>query len=302
MKEDKWVKSLVWDILAMCWCGVLFALSVNCFTAPNHIAPGGATGLATLMYDMWGLPIGTGVLLINLPLFLIAALCTRRSFLGRTIAATIVTSALIDILAFLPAYTENVMLAAIFGGVLSGMGLAAVLARSIATGGSDMAAQLLKLKFPSLRTGTAVFAVDGAVVLLAGLVYRDISSTLYATITIFVTSYVIDAVLSGLDDTRMVYVISEHSRDIARAIMERLERGVTLLEGEGGWSAAARMVVLCVVRPYEVHRLKVLVNEIDPDAFVILAKAGEVFGDGFKREQSIGKTRKNPAAGKKPSD
>ena len=301
MKANGWARTLIGDFLAMCLCGVLFALSVNCFTAPNHIAPGGATGLATLMYDLWGLPIGAGVLCVNAPLFVIAALCTKRSYLSKTVAATIITSALIDALAFLPAYTEDVLLAAIFGGVLSGMGLAAVLSRSVATGGSDMAAQLIKLKLPALRTGSAVFAVDGLIVLLAGFTYRNISSTLYDAITIFVTSYVIDAILSGLDDTRMVYIISEKSTAIAQAITQRLERGATLLEGEGAYRAAPRKIVLCVVRPLEVHRLNVLVHEQDPQAFVILAKAAEVFGDGFKREESIRREQKErrEKAGKK---
>ncbi len=292
MNKKKKRRGLFLDIGAMCLCGVVFGVSINCFTAPNHIAPGGATGLATLMYDVWGVPIGTGVLLINIPLFIIAAVMTRFSFLGKTIGATIVTSLFIDVLAFLPAYTENALLAALFAGVLTGIGLSCVLARSIATGGSDMAAQLLKLKFPHLRTGSVVFAVDGVVVALAGFVYRDITSTLYATITIFVIGYVIDAILTGLDDTSMAYVISEKGGQISKAITEKLERGATLLYGQGAYSGEERKIVLCVIRPFEVHKLKTIINEVDPACFLILAKAGEVFGDGFKRESSIRKTGK----------
>lgn len=262
---------------------LLYAVSVNVFSVPNAIAPGGATGVATMLHAVWGLPIGTGIILINVPLLAAAFFLIGRAFAVRTMLVTLLCSVVIDATEpFLPTFISGEKLVvALFGGVLSGLGLGLIYLRGATTGGSEVAAQLLAMRLPGLSIGRLILLVDALVVGLSGLVFASLGSLLYAAVLIFVTTRVMDTVVYGVSTAQMVYIITERAEQITQEIFERLHRGVTQIGATGGYSKAPRTMLLCVVRRTQAHTLRALVHRIDPQGFIIVTHAEQVLGKGF---------------------
>lgn len=265
------------------FCGsLLYSLSVNVFTLPNRIAPGGLTGVSTLINYVTGFPVGTAVILMNLPLFFFGAKVLGRDFLLKTVAATLISSAVIDVLApFVPKYSGDPMLAAIYGGVLSGAGMALIFVCGGTTGGTDILAKLIKHAFPHISLGHIILALDAVILAGAAIVYKSVDSALYAIIVIFVSTTIIDRSLYGAGSGKVVYVFSRKADEIAKSITVELCRGATLLKTTGAYSGDDRRVVMCAVRKHEVFRLKKIIIQIDPTAFVIVGDVGQVMGNGF---------------------
>jgi uncharacterized membrane-anchored protein YitT (DUF2179 family) len=277
--------------------GSLFeAISVNTFTAPNHIAPGGVTGLSTMFNYLWGTPIGVMIFLVNLPIFVWAIVEIGYKLVTKTIVATVICSAAIDIMRiFLPAYKGDEMLAAIFGGVLEGIGLSLVFMRGGTTGGTDLIARLLGRRFRHISTGKLMLCVDVLIVAASAVVYKSMESALYALIAIFVSTKLIDTILYGINigTGKMLFIISECNQQIAQDILTDLNRGVTILKSKGAYSGRESEVLLCAVRRYEVHKVHDIVHSIDKNAFIIVGDAGEITGEGFHEIKPEDKTLKD---------
>ena len=262
---------------------VLYALSVNIFTAPNQIAPGGVTGVATLLNYVWGAPIGTMILLINLPLLLAAWFRLGKACTVRTLIVTVLSSTVIDATAsFLPPFQGDRMLVALFGGVLAGAGLGLIYMRGATTGGTEVVARLLERKFRHIPIGRLILLVDALVVAASALVYRNVETALYAMVLIFVSSSLMDALVYGGDKGKMLLIMSRKEREIADEILNRMERGVTILNATGAYTGGERRVLLCAVRRSEMYQLRSIVMDIDPGAFLIVVSTDEVLGEGFK--------------------
>lgn len=262
----------------------IYAVSVNCFTAPNQIAPGGATGVATILKDLFGTPIGMMTLVVNIPLFLWGIISSGFRFFGKTIAATLICSGMIDLTApYLPQYHGDMVLVALFGGVISGVGLGLIFMTGATTGGSDLAAKLIGRHLRHISLGKLILVIDFVIVLASMAVYRNIESGLYAVITIFVCSKVVDAVLYGFDigNGKLLFVMSEKNEEITREINEKMERGVTMLRSKGGYTGREGYALMCAVRRNEVFRLREIVRAIDPDAFIIMGNAEQIVGESF---------------------
>ncbi len=278
------MRELSIDFLAYLIGSGLDAIAVNTFSAPNNIAPGGVTGLSIIVNYATQAPIGTVIFLLNIPLFLLGLYLIGWKFIAKTVLATFMMSAVIDVTApFIPAYQGDTILAALFGGVVDGLGLGLVLLRGATTGGSDLAARLLVLKFPHLSLGRLMLSVDAVVILVAALVFQNMESVLYAVIMLFVSSRVADGLLYGADRGKMILVVSRKSREIAKGILDQLERGATLLQGKGAYTGEGQEVLLCAVRRHEAAKLHNIVRSVDPDAFWIVTEAGEIMGEGFKQ-------------------
>ena len=260
----------------------LYSVSVAVFTAPNKIAPGGLTGIATILYYVIHTPIGTTMFVLNIPLFLLGFRFIGKRFIARTIICTAMVSVMTDMMAVLPAYRGNMLLAVLYGGVLGGAGLALIFLRGSTTGGSDVASRLLRLKYPHIPMGRMMLLLDVLIIGVSAIVFRSLDSALYAIICSFTGSRVIDSILYGSDNGRMVLVISDNNDEIARVILEDMERGVTLLKGRGVYTGRERDVLMCAVRRPEAARLRAIVRRRDPSAFIIMCEAGEVIGEGFK--------------------
>lgn len=283
----KWASIFV-DILFFLAGSLLYATSVNIFTAPNNIAPGGFTGIATMLNYLFGLPIGSTILVMNLPFFFIGAWQLGKGFLAKVIAGTVLSSVVIDITApFMPAYQGDMMLCCIFGGILSGAGLALIFLRGGATGGTDLIAKLLNRFIRFISLAHLILAADMLVVLATIPVYRSIESPLYAIVFVFVTTKVIDMVMYGSDSGtgKMMFIISKNNQEIKEHILKDLDRGVTELKSRGGYSGVEGEVLLCAVRRGEMHRTLDIVKNADPRAFVIVGDAHEITGEGFKDGQ-----------------
>lgn len=271
-----------WINFAMVTLGcVLFALSFDLFLDPSRIAPGGVSGLAMVVKYLTGLPIGMGILLMNIPLQIAAFLKLGKRFILYTAYATVLSSVLIDLWAFLPAFTNDLLLASIYGGLLMGAGMGMVFAGGATTGGSDVISKLVRLRYPHVRLGKIILLVDCGIVAISATVFQDINRALYAAISLYVSSLVIDLIMNGFDYATMIYIISDFSSEIAAKIQDKLERGVTYLSGQGAYEGAPKKVILCTVKRNESAALYDIVHEIDPNAFLIASEAHQVFGCGF---------------------
>lgn len=278
------LRNILLDVLAYLMGSLLFAISVNAFTAPSNIAPGGLLGISTVLNYLFGLPIGVLIIVMNIPLLILAIIKNGWKFVTRTIVGIVVSSVVIDAVAlFLPAYTGDRMLSAIFGGVLSGVGLAFIFMRGATTGGTDIVARLLRKKFRHIPLGRLMLMVDFVIVCGAALVYWNIESALYAVITIYVSSALVDTVLygTGRGNGKMLFIASKENERIAEAILKDLSRGVTKLKSKGGYTGSEGEVLLCAVRRHEITKIKDVIYSIDPSAFLITGDAGDITGEGF---------------------
>lgn len=280
-KVSEFLKNLV------CYVGggVLLALSISMFTAPNGIAPGGVSGISTMVNYLTGLPIGTMSLVFNVPIFLWAFAEIGVHGVLKSLIATVVSSVSIDLLALVVTpYRGNPLLAALFGGVLQGTALALVFMRGATTGGTDMVAKLLGRHVHFISIGKLMLCVDGLIVAVSALVYQNIENAFYAVITIFVCSRLTDTILYGTDigTGKVLFIISQKSAEITKQILSDVDRGVTVLKSRGAYSGRDGEVLLCAVRRYEVFKVKQIVHETDPDAFLFVCDAGEINGDGFR--------------------
>ena len=293
-KKSKQTEIMI-DIIFFIAGSMIEATSVDVFTSPNHIAPGGITGLSTMLNYLWGTPIGTVIFIINIPIFIWAIVEIGYKLVAKTILGTLFCSIAIDVMrTFLPIYRGDKMLAAIFGGVLEGIGLSLVFMRGGTTGGTDLIARLLGRRFRHVSMGKLILSVDVIIVATSAVVYRSIESPLYALIVIFVSTRLIDAILYGVNigTGKMLFIISECNQQIAQNILKDLDRGVTILKSKGAYSGRESEVLLCAVRRYEVYKVNDIVHSIDKNAFVIIGDAGEISGEGFKEAQPDDKTLK----------
>jgi len=254
------------------------------FLEPCNIAPGGLSGGAMILNTFTGWPVGITSLVLNIPLFIVGYNSMGRMFAFRSLVATILFSLAIDGLKLIgtPALTMDPMLGTIFGGVLLGVGLGMILRGGATTGGSDMAARVVHRYLPFLSVGMFVFLIDCLVVVAAAFCF-DVMSALYALICIFLCGKVIDAVMLGLSKNKACFVMTEKWEQINQRVLEEMDRGVTLIEARGGYTGSERPMVLCVLPPQEVARLKSIVREEDERAFMFITEAHEALGEGFSK-------------------
>jgi len=261
---------------------VLAALGLDLFLVPFRIAAGGLSGLSTILYYVIHVPVGAGMLVLNVPLFLVAYRRLGARTITRSLYGTVALSVAVDLLApVVAAPTHSVLLASLFGGVLEGLGLGLVFRHRGTTGGTDLAAAIGR-SYTGMNVGFLLLLVDAAIALLGGLVFASADLTMYALITIFVTSWVVDMVLEGFSYAKAFLIISPRVEEIAAAVTADLGRGATAWTATGMYTGQRRDVLLVVVNRAEVTRLKDIVFELDPSGFVVLADVHEVLGEGFK--------------------
>ena len=280
-------KEIFSDVLNLFISGCFFAIAYNMFLVPGGIFIGGAGGIATVLRILYGLPTGTMIFCINLPLLLLFIYFYGLRSSMKSLIGIAVSSIFVDVTAalnFLPqAFSpDDYILNAIFGGGILGIAVAFMFKRGYTTGGSDLAALLLKLKFKGIPTPKVILAVDACVVIFAAIATNDFYSILYSFLAIFMCSSALEFVNGGFEKTRLAYIFSEKYEEVADALLKDLNRGVTLLNGVGGYTKAEKKIILCVVKKNELFELKTAVRNIDPNAFMILGEATETIGEGFK--------------------
>lgn len=278
----------LWSIFRYCglilFGNILFGLGFNLFLVPHSLNVGGLSGIAMIVQFLLGKGgIGLYTALMNIPLFLLGYKYIGKSFFWGSLVGMLLNSAFIDLLVNIPIPQTEPLLGAIFGGVLTGAGLGVVFLTGASTGGTDILARLLKRKFHVEKLGAVTLCLDCFVLTLTGIVFGDIAKALYSAITLFISAKVLDAVLYGLDYSSVALIISDRYEDVYRAIDKQLDRGVTFLEGRGGYTGAPKTVLMTAVKSRQISELKQLVQCIDPNAFMIVQPAHQVLGEGFKR-------------------
>jgi len=249
------------------------------FMTPNRIAPGGITGIATILNHLFQWPVGVVSLVLNVPLFLISYREMGRIFAFRSLVATILFSLAIDLLPLRP-MTDDPLLGTLYGGVLLGAGLGLIMRGGATTGGSDMVARMVHRRFSFISVGSFLFAIDCAVVIAASFSIGT-TEALYALINIFLSAKVMDVVIIGFSGNKACFVISDKWEEINRRVLEEMGRGVTHLTSRGGFTGTERPTLLCVISRSEIMSFKRILREVDESAFVIIVEAHEAIGDGF---------------------
>jgi uncharacterized membrane-anchored protein YitT (DUF2179 family) len=256
------------------------ALAYRLFLIPNEVAPGGFTGIGQILNTLLGWNVGTVTLVLNVPLFALSMRSMGLKFGVRSLVASVGLSLLIDYLPF-GALTQDKLLAAIFGGVLGGAGFGLIMLGQATTGGSDMLGMLIHKKLKVVKVSAAVFMVDGLVIAAAGIVY-DVTGAMLALISTYIMAQVLDRVLEGPNMAKAYFIISKKSDEISKAVLKEMDRGVTSLAGRGMYTGEDRAVLLCVINRRETLKLRTLVSDIDPCAFMIATDVREALGEGFQ--------------------
>ena len=278
-------KGKVWIIDILCYtlgC-IIYSAAVSIFITPNQITPGGITGISTVINYLTGIPSGITLFVINIPILIVGFIKLGGNLLLKTAIATSILSISLDISEkFLPSLYADKILVSIFGGIFAGLGISIVMARGATTGGVDIIAKLVNKRFRHFTVGRVILILDVVAIAFATIVYGEIQSALYSVISIYASSVVMDTVLYGGDRGKIIYIISNFADDISKEINTIAKRGVTQFNATGGYTGDERTMLMCTVRVQEVATILSIVNRKDKNAFVVVADAGEIIGEGFK--------------------
>ena len=267
---------------------IIYSVGLSIFLDCSGLVSGGFSGVAMLLSRIIPIELNTGVIVIilNVPLFIIGLKIFGRWFLFNTIFGTVLYSLLVYLFEyflrpFLP-LTENLLLIAIFGGVISGIGLATVFRSGATTGGTDVVVRLMRLKLGDMSFGTMFLLLDFTILLVQAIVFKNIELTLYSALAIAIEDITFDRMLYGFDEAKLFYIISADAESIKRDVIDKLSLGVTVLKGTGGYSGEEKEVLMVAIKKHNYAKLKAAVRDHDPDAFFIVCSSNEIFGKGFK--------------------
>jgi len=262
--------------------GVIYAIGFRFFTYNVELVSGGAAGIAMIINQLTELPIGMVTLCVNIPLFLIAWRTLGFKFMINSTAAMVVCTTLMDLIAYIPITgTGDLLLAAVYGGIIKGFGLGLIYSEGLATGGGDVTVRLLRRKYPYVNLGTFMMCVDAVIVLSYAVIFSRYDKAMYTMISMFVCSKVVDFMVYGSMNAKLCFIITDYSREVQKAIAEKLNRGVTLLDGHGAYSGKNKEVILCIVKKNQMVEARNIARGIDSSAFFVVTDAQEVFGKGF---------------------
>ena len=286
LHENSSVKNILIDLVYTIIGSALVGAALSMFTVPNDIAPGGVSGLATALAYITPIRVSFWTLILNIPLLLCAWRILGKRALVFTLISTVLLSVFIDLsAAFLPAYTNNPLLASFCGGVVTGLGIGMLFLRGISTGGTDLLALLLKRVFPNIASGTLLMMIDATVVAIAVLIFRDIEVALYSVITIFITSKLVDAMAQGVDYAKVIYVVTGVGDKLTDVLNRYTDRGSTIVPAIGGYTKDNKQIVITVTRRNVLSQTLRLIKQTDPDAFIFVMDSTEVHGEGFKLDE-----------------
>ena len=275
------LKKTLLPVLIITAASAVYALGFVWCYVPNGIAFGGITGVAQIInYLVPAFPIGVTVIVINIPLFILGWKFIGGRLLVSSLYAMFVSSVFSDILT--PLREWESLLACIFGGLLLGLSLGLVFQQGATTGGTDLMARLLKLKLAWLPMGKLLMGIDLAVIVAVSITFQTLYAALYGLVALYISTIVMDGVLYGMDTAKVAYIISDKNQEISDAIVKDLDRGVTILHGQGAYTGAEKNVLMCAFKQREIAAIKATVKDIDPAAFVIVCDAHEVLGEGFR--------------------
>ena len=274
----KYIKESIYIVVGC----LLMASGTSLFLLPNQLSSGGFAGISTIIYYLLGLPLGTTMLMLNIPLFILTIIRVGKETAIKGIMGAIILSVFIDILDKLGPITNDRLLACIYGGILIGLGTAIVLKANASTGGTDLLSYVIRSFKPYYRASNLIVIVDIAIVLLNVLFFKEIEIGLYSAIAIYLSGKMIDIVFEGIYFTKTMFIVSNKYKEIAQAIGEQLDRGSTAIYAKGMYTREKRMMLWCVASRGEMAKIKKIAEEIDPKAFLVITSAREAWGKGFR--------------------
>ncbi|OEB99839.1 membrane protein [Lysinibacillus sphaericus] len=281
MNQTQDVRASIVEYVYVIVGAAVVAIGFNVFLLPNQVASGGVSGISTILHGLFGWNPGLVQYAFNIPLFLAGVIILGKKFGVKSFIGTITLPFIVLLTNHWEPWTDNPLLGALFGGIVVGLGIGLVFKGNASTGGTDLLAQIIT-KYTGLSLGTSVLLIDGIIAISAAIVF-DLEKGLYALIGLYVTTKTIDIIQLGFSQSKMVYIITLKQDEVRDAIYAEIDRGVTKLPAIGGYTGEARPVLMVVVYQTEFTKLKQLIKNVDPSAFVIVSDAYEVLGEGFKR-------------------
>ena len=262
----------------------IMAIGISLFLLPNQLSSGGFSGIATITYYLLNIPVGTMVLALNIPLFIMAFFKIGKNFFFKSLLGTISLSVFIDFFEKFSPLTQDRFLACIYGGIIIGVGTAIVLRSKSSSGGTDLISNIIREYNHKIRMGTVIVIVDTIIIALNIIFFRELEIGLYSAIAIYLDGKMIDIIFEGIYFTKLLFIISDKNEQIAEAIGEKIKKGSTGLYGKGMYSNQDKLILVCAAPRSDIAKIKELARDIDSHCFIILSNAREVFGEGFKTE------------------
>ena len=279
--EMNW-KKVSWNVLGIVLGSFMYACGISLFLDPNNLAPGGLIGIAVILNRLLGLETGTLFFLLNIPVVCLGLWKFGPRFIGSTFFAIAINSVFTNDMAGFGVVTTDPFLASLAGSILVGAGIAFVFRSGATTGGIDIIIKIIRMKYKHLKTGHLFLSIDIVIVVISGFVFQDFNIVMYALIAVVVSGRVIDYVLYGGDEAKLIYVISDHADQIADRILKEMSVGATFLKGQGAFTGNDKKVILCAVRKNQSPKLEEIVKSEDKKAFLIISSAHEIYGEGYK--------------------
>ncbi len=261
---------------------IIAAMGTSLFLLPNQLSSGGFSGIATILYYLFNIPMGTTIIFLNIPVFILAFIREGKQFVLKTIVATFVFSEAINFFEKIEPVTNDKILASVYGGIIIGIGLALVFKGKSSTGGTDLIANIIVTYNNEVSLGNVLQSLDIIVVILNIIFLGEIEIGLYSAIAIFLINKMLDLIFEGINFSKMIYIVSDEYEAIADVINREIKRGATGLYGKGMYTNEEKMIVMCVAKRKHIIKIKEISKQIDPDVFVIVTDAREVYGLGFK--------------------
>ena len=287
-EKNKKIAKFIGRYIVITFAACIYAVGISMFLDPNNIAPGGLTGAAVILTRIIPITLGTLIVIMNIPIMILGAWKFGARFTLSTLYTLVVSSAFMEVFERMGyVITHDKILAALVGGTLMGAGMGLCLRMETTTGGIDIIIKVLRQKYRQVKSGEMYLIIDGLILAAAALYFKDIEVSMYAGVAIVVSTYILDKVLYGSDEAKLVYIVSNKRKIIATRMMVELNMGVTLVEGKGAYNMENTEVIMCVMHKQNLTKVRNLVSEVDPEAFMIVSSATEVFGEGFKGHTDV---------------
>ena len=277
------IKRIIIEIGGTILGAFIMAIGISLFLLPNQLSSGGISGIATITYYLFNIPMGSMILLINIPLFLFSGYKIGKSFFIKSVIGTIFLSIFIDILDKIEPITHDRFLACVYGGIIIGIGTAIILKVHSSTGGSDLISYVARKYNPTIRMSSIITLLDILIVTLNVIFFKEIEIGLYSAIAIYLMGKIINILFEGIYFTKLILIISDENDKISEEIGKKIARGTTGLYGKGMYTGKEKLVLMCAAARGDIGRVKMIARKIDPSCFIIITNSREVVGSGFKR-------------------
>lgn len=283
MKYKLIIKKYTFEIFLIAVGAFAMAIGTSLLLLPNKLSSGGFAGIATITYYLFNWSMGTVIVLLNIPFFIIAFIRIGKEFVLKSIVGTVMLSFFIDLLDKVKPLTNDRLLACIYGGILLGAGTSLILRASASTGGSDMVSYIIKSFKPGLSTSNLIVIFDFIVITLNVICFKQLEIGLYSTISIYLMGKVIDIIFEGVDFSKMMFIISEKYIEISDEIGKKISRGTTGIYSKGMYANKEKTMLMCIASRGEVIKIRQIANKVDPKSFIVISNVREVYGKGFKK-------------------